>query len=122
MSYVIVSNNSGIVSGEATFDSRFTVRAVEGGVEAIYATLEEMLQSGYTLITSPLPPNVPLIRSPVRSVIVEKARRQYDAPGLVVLEKARERTSVLGNIDCERTRSDLEMIDLDQLRRAILQL
>lgn len=122
MSYVIVSNNSDIVSGKAGFDSRFAVRPVEGGVEAIYAVLEEMLQDGYTLITSPLPPNVPLIRSPVRSVIVKKAERRYDGQGLIVLEKARERTSVLGNIDCERTRADLEMIDLDQLRRAILQL
>ncbi len=122
MSYVVVTNNSKLVSGEAALPHGFAVRAVEGGVEAIYATLEDALQNGYVLITSPLPPNVPLIRSPVRSVIVKKAERRYDKDGLIVLEKARERTSVLGSTDCSRTRPDLEMIDLDQLRRALLQL
>ncbi len=122
MSYVVVTNNTKLVSGNTVLPYGFAVHAVEGGVEAIHATLEELLQNGYTLITSPLPPNVPLIRSPVRSVIVKKAEHRYDKEGLIVLEKARERTSVLGSVDCSRTRPDLEMIDLDQLRRAFLQL
>jgi hypothetical protein len=73
-------------------------------------------------VSSPLPANVPLIRSPVRSIILEKNSRKYDAAGLIALEKARERTAILGIVDDERTRSDLEFIDKDHLKRAIEQL
>ena len=38
------------------------------------------------------------------------------------LEKARERTAVLGITENPRIRSDLEMIDKDQLWRAVSQL
>jgi hypothetical protein len=88
----------------------------------MYAAIGEHLQNGYALVSSPLPANVPLIRSPVRSVILEKAQRKYDAQGLIILEKAKERSAVLGVVDDPRTRVDLEFIDRDQLLRAIAQL
>lgn len=118
MEYVIYSNNSAIgqeVEGIA-------VTRVAGGIEAIYEVISDRLQQGYALVSTPLPANVPLIRSPVRSVILKKSPRQYDAQGLITLEKAKERTAVLGVVDDARTRADLEFIDKDQLLRTIAQL
>ncbi len=118
MEYVILTNNGSIgadIQGVA-------VTHVADGIEAIYDAISDLLQNGYALVSSPLPANVPLIRSPIRSVILEKAPRRYDAQGLMILEKARARTDILGVIDEVRIRSDLELIDKDQLLRAIRQL
>ncbi len=118
MEYVILTNNSSIGPNTHSLE----VKHISGGVEAMYDAVGEHLQSGYELVSSPLPANVPLIRSPIRSIILCKASRQYDAQGLIVLEKARDRTKVLGVIDDHRTRGDLEFIDKDQLARAVAQL
>lgn len=118
MKYLILTNNSSV----ETQMPGFAVSRVSGGIDAIYEAISERLQNGYALVSSPLPANVPLIRSPIRSVILEKASRRYDAEGLQTLEKARERTAVLGVIDDARTRADLEFIDKNQLSRAISQL
>ena len=118
MEYVILTNNSSI---EPKIPG-FAITRVPGNLEAMYAAVSDHLQNGHALVSSPLPANVPLIRSPIRSIILEKASRRYDAQGLIVLEKAKERTAVLGVVDDARTRADLEFIDKDQLRRAISQL
>ena len=118
MEYLILTNNSSL---EAKAHG-LPVKQVSGGVEDMYDAVGEHLQNGYALVSSPLPANVPLIRSPVRSIILGKAARRYDARGLMTLEKARDRTKVLGVIADERTRADLEFIDKDQLARAVAQL
>ena len=118
MEYLILTNNSSL-GAEA---HSLPVKHVPGGIEAMYDAVGEHLQNGYSLISSPLPANVPLIRSPVRSIILGKAARRYDARGLLTLEKARDRTRVLGVNTDERTRADLEFIDKDQLARAVAQL
>lgn len=118
MEYLILTNNSSL---EAKAHG-LPVKQVSGGVEDMYDAVGEHLQNGYALVSSPLPANVPLIRSPVRSIILGKAARRYDAQGLMTLEKARDRTKVLGVIADERTRADLEFIDKDQLARAVAQL
>lgn len=118
MEYRILSNNGSLgntLCGMA-------VTRVTGGLEAIYEAIGEALQNGFSLVSAPLPANVPLIRSPVRSVIVQKSLRKYDAAGLITLEKAKERSAVLGTIDDPLTRADLEFIDKDQLLRGIAQL
>ena len=117
--YTIVTNNAALLAENGHL---FALRPVAGGLETIYETLSEMLQNGYRLISSPLPANVPLIRSPVRSIIVEKSENRFDVQGLLALERARERTSVLGVNDDARVRNDLEVIDRDQLFRAMAQL
>ena len=118
MEYLILTNNSSL-EAEA---HGLAVKRVTGGVEAMYDAVGEHLQNGYALVSSPLPANVPLIRSPIRSIILGKAARRYDAQGLLTLEKAKDRTKVLGVIDDERTRADLEFIDKDQLARAVAQM
>ena len=42
---------------------------VEGDAEAVHVALEGLLQDYHTLLTTAIPPNVPMIRSPVRSVL-----------------------------------------------------
>ena len=118
MEYLILSNNSSLGPEE----HGLAVKHVPGSVETMYEAISEHLQNGYALVSSPLPANVPLIRSPVRSVILRKSDRRYDAQGLLTLEKARNRTDVLGIADDQRTRADLEFIDKDQLARAVSQL
>ena len=117
--FLVVSNNTGLEPG---FDRRFEVQKIPGGPDEVYDAVSELLQSRHILISSPLPANVPLIRSPVRSVILKKAGGRFDPQGLLALEKARERTAVLGVFDNKRTRDDLEMIDRDHLLHSIRQL
>lgn len=118
-SYAILTNNSRI---DAEFNEGFTVLAVIGNLHEFYNELSCRLQNGYKLISSPLPANVPLIRSPIRSVILEKMQQRYDTEGLQVVEKARERSETLGTTVDVKVLPDLEMIDKDQLGRAIRQL
>lgn len=118
MDYVILSNNSCL---EDTV-SGIVVTHIHGGLTDIYAAIELALQNGHELISSPLPPNVPLIRSPIRSVILRKAERKYDASGLLTLEKAKERSNVLGIREDPGIMKDLAFIDRDHLLRAISQL
>ena len=118
MEYLILSNNSTL--GPEAYG--LAVKHVPGDVEAMYDAISEHLQNGYTLVSSPLPANVPLIRSPVRSVIVQKADRRFDVPGLLALERARERSQTLGVNAEARLRGDLELIDKDQFHRAVAQL
>lgn len=98
------------------------VRRVAGGIDDFYTALGTLLQNNCELISAPLPPNVPLIRSPVRSVIVRMSRRKYDTEGLLLLEKAQERSAALGVAPANRLLRDLERIDKDHICRAIRQL
>ena len=118
MEYVILTNNSSIGSELPGFD----IVRVSGGLTAIYQALCDHLQNGHEIISVPLPPNVPLIRSPIRSVILRKTKRKYDSHGLIAVEKARERTAILDVIDNENTRQHIEFIDKSRLDRAISQL
>lgn len=117
--YTVVTNNAALQAGGV---AGLDLAPVTGGLEAVYDALSRMLQSGYRLVSSPLPANVPLIRSPVRSVIVQKTDRRFDVPGLLALERARERSQTLGVNAEARLRGDLELIDKDQFHRAVAQL
>ena len=54
---------------------------------------EELLQQGWKLVSAPLPPNVPIMRGPYRSLVLEKNDRLYDRDGILEIEKARTRYS-----------------------------
>ena len=66
------------------------------GLSAVLGAALELVQSGYRLVSTPLPPNVPLIRAPYRSLLLEKQDRQYDAQGIIALEKADQTVAKLG--------------------------
>lgn len=118
MEYIILSSNPSL--GETVRGIK--VLQVQGGLDEFYEALSSALQNNFRLLTSPIPPNIPLIRSPVRSVVLGRTERKYDAPGLLLLEQARERTETLGIKDGSRVRKDLEFIDRDHLLVALAQM
>ena len=119
MSVTIITNNPKVAD---FFKDQHPITFIEGGSDDIYRHIEGLLQTGYELATSPLPANVPTIRSAVRSILVRKGERRVDGEGLMLIENARERVRVLGVGHREIDLDDLRMIDLDQLRRAFTQL
>lgn len=84
----IITNNPWIERGPAV---PCEITLVEGTPMETLAKTEELLQNGWKLVSAPLPPNVPIMRGPYRSLIVEKNDRQYDKDGLLALLKARTR-------------------------------
>lgn len=90
----VVTNNPWIEGGEAV---SCEITAVEGTPLATLDKTEELLQEGWKLVSAPLPPNVPLMRGPFRSLIIEKNDRRYDKEGLIAIEKARERYKIERN-------------------------
>jgi hypothetical protein len=67
------------------------------GLPAVLRAALELVQSGYRLLSTPLPPNVPLIRAPYRSLLLERQDRQYDVRGIMALEKAGRTAASLGS-------------------------
>jgi hypothetical protein len=98
-----------------------TVRAVtEPGLEAVFQEALALTQAGYRLVSAPLPPNVPLIRAPFRSLILEKSDQELDREGIRHLERARERAQVLGrSVLTDRQARDAAFIDREILLRAL---
>lgn len=121
--YTIITNNSLLSSATIeTQNAIYTLEKTTGELDAIYAAVMHKLQNGHKLVSSPLPANVPLIRSPIRSIILKHHAKQYDKDGLLMLIKAQERTKTLGITNNPELRNDLEIIDADQLKRALNQL
>lgn len=120
--YTIITNNPDV----ATFyGHEHDVRFMEdASVDSVYDAIEALLQKHFTLVTMPLPANVPIIRSPMRSVILEKSVERVHGEGLVLMLNARERTKTLcqGYEHNLSDNADLCMIDLDQLKRAFMQI
>lgn len=95
------------------------VEAVERlGLAAVLEAALEMTQSGCELVSTPLPPNVPLIRAPYRSLLLRRRGRRYDARGILALEKAGRAAASLGASDYgERPARDAAVIDREILLR-----
>lgn len=68
----------------------------DSGVQAVIEAALALAQSGYRLISTPLPPNLPLIRAPYRSLLLERQQRQYDVQSILALEKAGQAAARLG--------------------------
>lgn len=120
MAYRIVTNNT-LVRDRLT--PGYTVDFVRGDAVEVFESVENALQNGWQLLTTPLPPNVPLIRSDVRTVVLKKSpERRYDVSGLQHLMKARERTETLAKAHRQEQRGDLEYIDWTFVQRSLLEL
>ena len=115
-SFTVITNNSSLPPN--LFEG-IDIEQVGGGPETVYAALQHKLSQGYLLVSAPLPVNVPLIRSPVRSVIVRKHSAACDQEGLWLVENASRRTEALSVPVEDRHRRDQEMIDKDQLMHAV---
>ncbi len=90
---IILTNNPLVINEPGDLP----VQAVTGrGLEALYLAALDLVQSGHKLLSTPLPPNLPLMRAPYRSLVLDKSKTKYDAAGIIALEKARERISLAG--------------------------
>lgn len=80
---------------------------------------EELLQSHWRLMSAPLPPNVPIMRGPYRSLVVEESERQYDSAGILAIDKARTRYKIERTNKCAENGEDFAVIDRHMLQRAL---
>lgn len=118
----IVTNNPRLTADFAASHGVFCIVNVEGSPLAVLSRTEELLQEGYRLVSAPLPPNIPLMRAPYRSLLLERADRRYDTTGLTALAKARERMEAQRAIDESAgpgTDDDFALIDEELLRRTL---
>ena len=95
------------------------VQAVEEpGLAAVLRTALELVQSGYRLVSTPLPPNVPLIRAPYRSLLLRRHECQYDVQSILALERAGQTAAKLGSVTYEDGPAlDSAFIDREILKR-----
>lgn len=118
----IVTNNPRLTADIAAGLGVVFVHSVQGSQLDVIDRAEALLQEGRRLVSAPLPPNIPLMRAPYRSLLLAKAERRYDVEGLRALEKARERLALQRSIDEDAgpgRSEDFAMIDEDLLRRAL---
>ena len=118
----IVSNNPRMTANFAAIHGIVHVNEVTGSPLEVLARAEELLQDGYCLVSAPLPPNIPLMRAPYRSLIIEKAPRKYDTAGLTALFKAQTCMSTQRAIESDPvpgTEADFALIDEELLLRTL---
>lgn len=112
----IVTNNPEIYWSP---EMPYGVVSVEGDPIDILDRTEELLQHGWRLLSAPLPPNVPIMRGPYRSLVIEESDRQYDKEGMIAIEKARERYLIERKRNCQEPQEDFALIDRQMLQRAL---
>lgn len=112
----IVTNNPDIYwSPEMPYGVVFT----EGSPLDVLDRTEELLQLGWRLVSAPLPPNVPIMRSPYRSLVIEESESKYDKDGIIAIEKARDRYLIERQKNCAEPHEDFALIDRQMLQRAL---
>lgn len=90
----------------------------ERGLQAVIESALNLVQSGYRLVSTPLPPNLPLIRAPYRSLLLERQERRYDAQSILALTKAEQTAAKLGLSEYgEQQALDSAFIDREILQR-----
>lgn len=122
MRLLILTNNRHVVEREEATSPPTTY--VEGTPIQVLEQAIEMLQKGYRLVSAPLPPNIPMMRAPFRSLILEACDAQYDIDGIEAVEKARRtmaRQRGIGSAaaDGVENAADFAKIDEEYLLRAL---
>ncbi|NLL37022.1 MAG: hypothetical protein GX256_05825 [Fretibacterium sp.] len=118
----IVTNNPRVTEPFAVTHGVVFVHRSDGSQLDVLDRVEALLQEGYRLVSAPLPPNIPLMRAPYRSILIEKGARRYDVPGILAVDKARERLETQRAIDESFTpgsEEDFALIDEQLLLRAL---
>lgn len=122
MSFVVVTNSA---RAKAEYEGRIAVEYVDGTPLDALERAGLLLRRNHRLLTAPLPPNIPMMRAPFRSLLLERTEgTQGDARGILAVEKAREtmRTQRAIAASDERTgkrAEDFAVIDLDLLKQAL---
>ena len=91
----------------------------EGDPIDVLDRTEELLQNGWRLLSAPLPPNVPIMRGPYRSIVIEESESKYDKEGIIAVEKARDRYLIERQKNCAEPQEDFALIDRNMLQRAL---
>ncbi len=97
----------------------YSVVCVDGSPIDVLNKTEELLQHNWRLLSAPLPPNIPIMRGPYRSLVIEGSEKQYDSAGLIALEKAKKRYDIERTRNCMEPGKDFAVIDLHMLQRAL---
>ena len=71
--FEIVTNNPRLTADFAVSHGIVSVHRVEGSPLDVLDRAEALLQEGRTLVSAPLPPNVPLMRAPYRSLLLAQS-------------------------------------------------
>ncbi len=102
----------------------FAVKRVEAlGLASVCQEAVELLQKNWKLVSTPLPPNLPLMRAPYRSLLLAPNTRQYDGQGLEVLQKAIDRLLSLKAVEYPETQAqDAAFIDRELLGHALAEI
>lgn len=118
----IVTNNPRMTADFAVVHGVVHLYGVEGSPLDVLTRAEKLLQEGYRLVSAPLPPNIPLMRAPYRSLLVQRDVRRYDVVGLKALTKAMERMETQRAIDASAgpgSDADFALIDEELLLRTL---
>ena len=96
---------------------------VDGDPQDVLARTVVLLQENHRLISAPLPPNVPIMRAPFRSLLLETSDSKYDIAGIEAVERARkelakQRAIARTDPGCDKD-DDFAQIDETYLERAM---
>ena len=112
----IVTNNPAISTNE---DMPHDIIFVEGSPVDVLDKTEELVQQHWSLLSTPLPPNIPIMRGPYRSLVIKEADEQYDTKGLLALDKARTRYVMEREFRTMDPNADFGEIDRTMLYRTL---
>ena len=108
MTLKIVTNNPYLIQdGEMPLEVHYT----EGTPLDVLDKTEMLLQQGFRLLSAPLPPNVPLMRAPYRSLILAVSDLRYDIDGIEALRKAKARLDIERTVRVAPKASDFAELD-----------
>lgn len=114
--YLAVTNNPLVISGK---DLPVEVAAAEGDALAVLAAAENLLTRGYSLVSAPLPPNVPMMRCRWRSLLLRASEGGTDVEGLRMIGRARERLTLQARTPGGLASDDYAALDREYLERGL---
>lgn|GEM_PF-264035 len=120
--FVVVTNNGAV---RAAYGGVLAVEYVDGTPLDALGRASLLLRRRCRLLSAPLPPNVPLMRAPFRSLLLEEtANGEGDPDGIYAIEKARETMRAQRAISVRRgladsAEADFAALDADWLARAL---
>ena len=112
----VVTNNPAILTNK---DMPHDIIFVEGSPVDVLDKAEELIQQHWSLLSTPLPPNIPIMRGPYRSLVIKEADEQYDTKGLLALDKARTRYVMEREFRTMDPNADFGEIDRTMLYRTL---
>ena len=112
----VVTNNPAILTNK---DMPHDIIFVEGSPVDVLDKAEELIQQHWSLLSTPLPPNIPIMRGPYRSLVIKEADEQYDTKGLLTLDKARTRYVMEREFRTMDPNADFGEIDRTMLYRTL---